>query len=264
MAGVAFEQMSKVYPDGTKAVDALSSRDRRRGVHGARRPVRVREDDRAADGRRARGDLERPAEDRRPRRQQRAVARPRHRDGLPELRAVPASLGLREHRLRAEDQEDAEGRDRAPRRRRRADPRARAVPEAQAARALRRAAPARRDGPRDRAPAAGVPHGRAAVEPRREAPRPDAGGDRRAAAHARRHDDLRHARPGRGDDDGRPRRRHAQGRAAAGRRPADALRPAGEPLRRRLHRQPVDEHGRGHARRARTAAWSRTSARSRC
>ena len=34
----------------------------------------------------------------------------------------------------------------------------------------------------------------------------------------RRHDDLRHPRPDRGDDDGRPRRRHPQGRAAAGRR----------------------------------------------
>ena len=32
-------------------------------------------------------------------------------------------------------------------------------------------------------------------------------------------DDLRHARPGRGDDDGRPRCRDAQGRAPAGRRP---------------------------------------------
>ena len=39
-------------------------------------------------------------------------------------------------------------------------------------------------------------------------------------ARPRRDDDLRHARPGRGDDDGRPRRGHAQGRAAAGRRPA--------------------------------------------
>ena len=52
----------------------------------------------------------------------------------------------------------------------------------------------------------------------------------------------------------------AQGRAAAGRRPADALRQAREPLRRRLHRQPVDEHGRGDARARRTAAWSRRSA----
>ena len=54
------------------------------------------------------------------------------------------------------------------------------LPQAQAARALGRPAPARRDGPRDRAPAAGVPHGRAAVQPRREAPRPDARRDRAA------------------------------------------------------------------------------------
>ena len=82
-------------------------------------------------------------------------------------------------------------------------------------------------------------------------------------ARARRHDDLRHARPGRGDDDGRPRRGDAQGRAPAGRRPADALRPPGQPLRRRLHRQPGDEHGRGDARAAERRATSRTSATSR-
>ena len=40
--------------------------------------------------------------------------------------------------------------------------------------ALRRPAAARRDGPRDRAPAEGVPDGRAALEPRREAARADA------------------------------------------------------------------------------------------
>ena len=38
-------------------------------------------------------------------------------------------------------------------------------------RALGRPAPARRDGPRDRARAGGVPDGRAALEPRREAAR---------------------------------------------------------------------------------------------
>ena len=61
-------------------------------------------------------------------------------------------------------------------------------------------------------------------------------------------DDLRHARPGRGDDDGRPRRRHAQRRAPAGRDAAGPLRPPGQPLRRRFHRQPRDEHARGDAR----------------
>ena len=48
--------------------------------------------------------------------------------------------------------------------------------------------------------------GRAAVEPRRQAPRPDAGRGRPHPAAPRRGDALRHPRPGRGDDDGRPRR----------------------------------------------------------
>ena len=119
--------------------------------------------------------------------------------------------------------------------------RARGAPRPEAARALRRPAPARGDGPRDRAPAEGVPHGRAALEPRREAARADARRDLAAPERPRRDDRLRHARPGRGDDDGRPRRGHAQGRAAAGGAAAGALRPAGQPLRRRLHRQPGDE-----------------------
>ena len=56
-------------------------------------------------------------------------------------------------------------------------PRPRGVPRAEAARPLRRPAPAGRDGPRDRAAAAGVSHGRAALEPRREAPGAHARGD---------------------------------------------------------------------------------------
>ena len=220
------------------------SRHQGRGVHGPRRAVRLRQDNRAAHGRRPRGDLRRCAEDRRPGREPRPVPRPGHRHGLPELRALPASLGLREHRLRPAAEEDVEGRHRRARQARLEPARPRRVPEAQAARALRRPATARRDGPRDRARARGVPDGRAALEPRREAARADARGDRKAAERPRRDDDLRHPRPDRGHDDGRPRRRHAQGRAAAGRRPADALRPARQPLRRRLHRQPRDEHAR--------------------
>ena len=167
------------------------------------------------------------AQDRRAGRQPRPVARPRHRDGLPELRALPAPVGLREHRLRAASSRRC--------RRPRSTSACRTprdvlglerLPQAQAARALRRPAPAGRDGPRDRARAAGVPDGRAALEPRREAARPDARRDRQAPERPRRDDDLRHARPGRGDDDGRPRRGHAQGRAAAGRAAAGALRPA--------------------------------------
>ena len=121
------------------------------------------------------------------------------------------------------------------------DPPDRGVPQAQATRALGRPAPARRDGPRDRARAAGLPDGRAALEPRREAPRADARRDPPAPAAARRDDDLRHARPGRGDDDGRPRRRHERRPPAAGRHAAGALRPPGQRVRRRLHRLTVDQ-----------------------
>ena len=56
-----------------------------------------------------------------------------------------------------------------------------AVPAAQAARALGRPAPARGDGPRDRAPAAGVPVRRAALQPRRQAARADPARDPEAA-----------------------------------------------------------------------------------
>ena len=90
------------------------------------------------------------------------------------------------------------------------DPRPRAAPGPQAGQPLRRPAPARRDGPRDRARPEGVPDGRAAVEPRREAARADA---RRGLAHPAPagHDDrLRDARPDRGDDARRPRRGDAR------------------------------------------------------
>ena len=79
-----------------------------------------------------------------------------------------------------------------------------ARPQARAA--VRRSTPAGRAGPCDRAPPAGVPHGRAALEPRRQAAGADPGRAGRAAAAARGDDHLRHPRPGRGDDDGPPHR----------------------------------------------------------
>ena len=56
-----------------------------------------------------------------------------------------------------------------------------------AARAVRRPAPARRHGPRHRAQPEGLPVRRAAVQPRRQAARPDARRDQEFAALARRH-----------------------------------------------------------------------------
>ena len=65
-----------------------------------------------------------------------------------------------------------------------------------------------------------LPDGRAALEPRCQAARPDARRHRGAAGSARHDDRLRHARPG-GGDDARPSRRGAEGRppAAVRRRP---------------------------------------------
>ena len=121
------------------------------------------------------------------------------------------------------------------------------LPGSQAQEPVRRPAPACRHGAGDRAGAARVPHGRAALQPRREAPRADASRDRPAAGRPRRHDDLRHPRPDRGHDDGRSGRGDQEGPPAAGRRAPGALRPPRQPLRRRLHRLAGDEHGAGGA-----------------
>jgi ABC-type uncharacterized transport system YnjBCD ATPase subunit/RNA polymerase-binding transcription factor DksA len=86
-----------------------------------------------------------------------------------------------------------------------------------------------------------LPDGRAAVESRCAAPHPHARRDRPNPAAARDHDDLRHARPGRGDDDERPGRRHAARRIAAVCAAAGDLRTARERIRRWLHRITIDE-----------------------
>ena len=154
---------------------------------------------------------------------------------------------------------DADGDRPSASRKRREDPQPRPVPRPLSARALRRPAPARRDGPRDRPRSQGVPVRRAAVEPRRQAARRDARGDQGAAPAAQDDDRLRDARPDRGDDDGRPHRRHARRPHRADRRAARALRPAGQPVRRAVHRLAGDEHRQRHAAPRATAA--RTSRR---
>ena len=119
--------------------------------------------------------------------------------------------------------------------------RPRPVPEAQAGRAVRRPAAAGGDGPRDRPRAAGVPDGRAAVEPGRQAAGVDAGRAEPAARAARHHHRVRHPRPGRGDDARATGCACCATGAAAGRHAADAVRVAGEPVRGRVHRLARDE-----------------------
>ena len=99
-----------------------------------------------------------------------------------------------------------------------------------------RAAAARRDRPRDRQASAGVPLRRAALQPRRGTARPYARRDCAAPQGARRDDDLRHARPGRGDDARRQDRGFACRQHRADRQAVGALRRSGQPVRRRLRR----------------------------
>ena len=128
----------------------------------------------------------------------------------------PHMTRARQHGLRAQAAR-ASTRRRSTRRsrRRRASSTSSSTSTASPAQPLRRPAPARGDGPRDRARPAGVPDGRAALEPRREAARADA---HRGVAHPeppRHHDGLRDPRPDRGDDARRPRGGHARRRACS-------------------------------------------------
>ncbi len=97
------------------------------------------------------------------------------------------------------------------------DPRPHPLSRPLSPRALGRPAPAGGDGPRHRPRPAGLPVRRAVVEPRRQAPRADADRDPRTAPAAEDHDGLRHPRPDRGDDHGRPDRRDAGRKYRAGR-----------------------------------------------
>ena len=97
-----------------------------------------------------------------------------------------------------------EGRGRGGRPPRGGDSRARGAAASPAGAVVGRAATARRARARDRARAASVSDGRAALQPRRTAPPADAAGVDPAPSAARHHHDLRDARSGRGDDDGAP------------------------------------------------------------
>ena len=90
---------------------------------------------------------------RRPRRHPHAAQGPRHRDGVPELRALPAHDRRRQHGLRAEDGRRRQGRARQARHEAAELLDLEELPRPQAEGAVRRSAPARRDGPRDRAAA---------------------------------------------------------------------------------------------------------------
>ena len=214
MASVSFDKATRIYPKTEKpAVDALDLDDRGRRVPRPRRSLRLRQVHQPAHARRPRGDRrgsihigDRDVTDLPPK--DRDIAMVFQNYALYPHMTVAENMGFA---LKIAGVNKSEIAARVARRRQ--DPRPRALPRAQAQGALRWPAPACRHGPGDRPQAAGVPHGRAAVQPRRQAARLHPYPDRLAAAPPRRHHRLRHPRPGRGHDDGRPGGR-AQGRAA--------------------------------------------------
>ena len=220
---------------------------RRRQLHGRGRPLRLRQVDAAAPGRGAGAAGWRRHHHRRGRRHPPGAGPPRRRHGVPVLRAVSAHDGGGEHRLRPVGTRHAPGRDHAPHRAGGGGAADRRPVEPQAAPALRRAAPARRDGPRHGARAARVPVRRAALQPRCTAAHLHAHRVAAPAPRDRRHQPVRDARPGGGDDARRPADRHACRPRRAGRRGAGDLREARQPVRGELHRRAADEPAAGNA-----------------
>ena len=207
-----------------------------RRIRGARRPIRLRQVHAAEAHCRARDHVLRRDPHERHGGERPAATRPRHRHGVPVLRALPAHERQGQHGLQpAPAPHPARGHGRGdPQGRRQA--RAGSAAGAQAAPALRRPAPARRHGPRHRAQPARLPLRRAPLQPRRPPARADALRDPQAAPRPRRHLRLRHARPDRGHDHGRPHRRHEWRCRAAGRGTAGPLRRSRQRFRGRLHR----------------------------
>ena len=117
----------------------------------------------------------------------------------------------------------------------------RAVPRPLPLTAVGRPTSARRRRPCHRHEGRRAADGRAALEPRRAPAHGDARRVEDSAPEARSDDDLRHARPGRGAQHGRPDRRHERRPHRSGRQPARGVRPPRGHLRRRLHRHAADE-----------------------
>ena len=173
-----------------------------RRIPHAARAVGLGQDHAAQPDRRAGDARRRPAVDQRPRRDLRRAVRARHRHGVPELRAVPAH----DRRRRTSRFRSRCARSTRPTRSGastealelvRLPHVAQRYPKELSGGQQQRIALARClvYKPVDRA------DGRAARRARQEAARPDAARDQAHPPRARHHDRLRHARPGRGDDD---------------------------------------------------------------
>ncbi len=235
------------------------TRHRRRRIHHAGRRLRLWQVHADPDHRRPRAADLRQHGDRRAPDRPPAPARAARGDGVSELRAVPAHERRRQHRAAAHHAAAVavgavaarqaavaspsadHGRHHARSGRHREPAADRVAARAPPCPAVGWPAAARGARTRDGAPPRRVPHGRAAVQSRREAARPHAQRAGRAARSPAVDLHLRDARPGRGDDDVRSggddgRRAHPPARHAH-----RALHASGEPQGRAVHRQPGDQ-----------------------
>ena len=101
MSEVSFRGIEKRFDAAVARAALARPRRARRRVPRAARPFGLRQDDRPARARRPRAPDRRHRAHRRPRRDAHPAARPRRRDGVPELRALSAHDRGREHRLSA-------------------------------------------------------------------------------------------------------------------------------------------------------------------
>ena len=153
-----------------------------------------------------------------------AAGRPRHRDDVPELRAVSASQRARQRRVLAEDARRRQGRAA-----RQGDARMlelvamTSICGAPAGAAVGRPAAARRARPRADHRAADPPARRAAVGARSVPAHQDARRAQAAAEGARHHLRARHPQPGRGDGARRPHRRDERRPHRAGGSPREVF-----------------------------------------
>ena len=223
-----------------------SGAERMRQVHD---PAGDRRPDRAGQGTHPPG---------RPRPHPACGAQSQARHGLPELRALLAPDGRREHRLRPRrpPARGTDGEGRAAARPRPAPGLRRPLP----AEPFGRPAAARRRGARARPRSGGAPDGRALRRARPRAALRAAGGTGPHAGERRRHHRHGHPRPGRGAGGRRAARRDERGPRRAGRLSRGDLRQPREPVRERLHRPRQPDPGDGD--RARRRSRRRTAPRS--
>ncbi len=163
--------------------------------------------------------------------------------GLPELRPVPASDDLREHRLRPAPFQGRRRRGQEPRHRHAQARRAARLRATQADPDLRRAGATGRPGARPHQSSGSAPARRTTRCAGPQVAQADAGRAEADPARSRDHLHLRDPRPGRSDDDVGSHRGHEPRPIRAAGRPGEPVRTAADPVRGRLPRRQQSSPG---------------------